>query len=92
MVKTDFLLSVILSLLICCSSLLLFSYYQYVSVVNRDRKRKRFVRETGKEDQKKKKIKTDGGQVIANKQNKKNLYPFDELCLSLSVFLCCCIP
>lgn len=52
-----------------------------MSVVNRDRKRKRFVRETGKEDQKKKKIKTDGGQVIANKTNRKNLYPFDELCL-----------
>lgn len=48
----------------------------YVSVVNRDRKRKRFVRETGKEDQKKRKIKIDDGQVIANKKNKKNLYPF----------------
>uniref|UniRef100_A0A3Q0SIB9 RNA helicase n=1 Tax=Amphilophus citrinellus TaxID=61819 RepID=A0A3Q0SIB9_AMPCI len=40
---------------------------------NQDRKRKRFVRETGKEDQKKK-IKTDGGQVISNKKNKKNFY------------------
>uniref|UniRef100_A0A3Q3KCX4 RNA helicase n=1 Tax=Monopterus albus TaxID=43700 RepID=A0A3Q3KCX4_MONAL len=39
-----------------------------------DRKRKRFVTETGKEDQKKK-IRIDGGQVISNKKNKKNLYP-----------------
>uniref|UniRef100_A0AAX7U7J8 ATP-dependent RNA helicase DDX54 n=2 Tax=Haplochromini TaxID=319058 RepID=A0AAX7U7J8_ASTCA len=38
-----------------------------------DRKRKRFVRETGKEDQKKK-IKTDSGQVISNKKNRKNFY------------------
>nr|XP_020456612.1 ATP-dependent RNA helicase DDX54 [Monopterus albus] len=38
-----------------------------------DRKRKRFVTETGKEDQKKK-IRIDGGQVISNKKNKKNFY------------------
>uniref|UniRef100_A0A669CIG1 RNA helicase n=1 Tax=Oreochromis niloticus TaxID=8128 RepID=A0A669CIG1_ORENI len=38
-----------------------------------DRKKKRFVRETGKEDQKKK-IKTDSGQVISNKKNRKNFY------------------
>lgn len=58
-------------------------------VFNRDRKRKRFVRETGKDDQKKK-IKTDGGQVIANKKNKKNLYPSAELCLLLPLFFCYC--
>uniref|UniRef100_A0A7N8XI99 RNA helicase n=1 Tax=Mastacembelus armatus TaxID=205130 RepID=A0A7N8XI99_9TELE len=41
-----------------------------------DRKRKRFVRETGKEEQQKKKIRIDGGQVISNKKKKKkNLYP-----------------
>ncbi|XP_058472790.1 ATP-dependent RNA helicase DDX54 [Solea solea] len=38
-----------------------------------DRKRKRFVKETGKEDHKKR-IKTDAGQVINNKKNKKNFY------------------
>uniref|UniRef100_A0A8D2ZP48 RNA helicase n=1 Tax=Scophthalmus maximus TaxID=52904 RepID=A0A8D2ZP48_SCOMX len=38
-----------------------------------DRKRKRFVRDTGKDDQKKR-IKLDGGQVISNKKNKKNFY------------------
>ncbi|CAB1429228.1 unnamed protein product [Pleuronectes platessa] len=38
-----------------------------------DRKRKRFVRDTGREDQKKK-LKLDGGQVIRNKKNKKNFY------------------
>ena len=32
------------------------------------------MRDTGKEDQKKK-LKLDGGQVIRNKKNKKNLYP-----------------
>uniref|UniRef100_A0A671YGW7 RNA helicase n=1 Tax=Sparus aurata TaxID=8175 RepID=A0A671YGW7_SPAAU len=42
--------------------------------LNQDRKRKRFVRESGKGDQKKK-IRTDGGQVIDNKRNRKNLYP-----------------
>uniref|UniRef100_A0A7N9AKF7 RNA helicase n=1 Tax=Mastacembelus armatus TaxID=205130 RepID=A0A7N9AKF7_9TELE len=40
-----------------------------------DRKRKRFVRETGKEEQQKKKIRIDGGQVISNKKKKKkNFY------------------
>lgn len=54
----------------------------------RDRKRKRFVRETGKEDQKKK-IKTDSGQVISNKKNRKNLYPSNKklLCVLLSMTL-----
>lgn len=47
---------------------------QHKNIMKWDRKRKRFVRETGKEDQKKKKIKTDGGQVIANKTNRKNFY------------------
>uniref|UniRef100_A0A3Q4GDS0 RNA helicase n=1 Tax=Neolamprologus brichardi TaxID=32507 RepID=A0A3Q4GDS0_NEOBR len=42
-----------------------------------DRKRKRFVRETGKEDQKKT-IKTDSGQVISKKKNRKNLYPSNK--------------
>ncbi|XP_056875212.1 ATP-dependent RNA helicase DDX54 [Takifugu flavidus] len=46
---------------------------QHKTIMKWDRKRKRFVRETGKDDQKKK-IKTDGGQVIANKKNKKNFY------------------
>uniref|UniRef100_A0AAZ1XEV6 RNA helicase n=1 Tax=Oreochromis aureus TaxID=47969 RepID=A0AAZ1XEV6_OREAU len=42
--------------------------------LNQDRKKKkRFVRESGKEDQKKK-IKTDSGQVISNKKNRKNFY------------------
>uniref|UniRef100_A0AAZ1XU56 RNA helicase n=1 Tax=Oreochromis aureus TaxID=47969 RepID=A0AAZ1XU56_OREAU len=48
-----------------------------------DRKKKRFVRETGKEDQKKK-IKTDSGQVISNKKNRKNLYPSNK-----SFSVCC---
>ncbi|XP_039477584.1 ATP-dependent RNA helicase DDX54-like [Oreochromis aureus] len=53
-----------------------------------DRKKKRFVRETGKEDQKKK-IKTDSGQVISNKKNRKNLYPSNKklLCVPLSMTL-----
>ncbi|KAM9841081.1 ATP-dependent RNA helicase DDX54 [Aulostomus maculatus] len=46
---------------------------QHKKIMKWDRKRKRFVRDTGKEDQKKK-IKTDGGQVIANKKNRKNFY------------------
>ncbi|XP_041826565.1 ATP-dependent RNA helicase DDX54 [Melanotaenia boesemani] len=37
-----------------------------------DRKRKRFVRETGKEDQKK--SRTESGQVINTKKNRKNFY------------------
>lgn len=40
--------------------------------------------DSGKGDQKKK-IKTDGGQVIANKKNKKNLYPFVQEPLLLAV-------
>jgi hypothetical protein len=39
----------------------------------RDRKRKRFVKETGKEADQKKKKRTESGQMINNK-NKKNLY------------------
>ncbi|XP_027138032.1 ATP-dependent RNA helicase DDX54 isoform X1 [Larimichthys crocea] len=46
---------------------------QHKSIMKWDRKRKRFVRETGKEDQKKK-IRIDSGQVISNKKNKKNFY------------------
>lgn len=67
---------------------------------SRDRKRKRFVRETGKDNQKKK-IKTDGGQVISHKKNKKNLYPSNKMllcvlllllltpCNSLTMLSCC---
>ncbi|KAM9338089.1 ATP-dependent RNA helicase DDX54 [Symphorus nematophorus] len=48
---------------------------QHKNMMKWDRKRKRFVRETGKdEQQKKKKIRTDGGQVIQNKKNRKNFY------------------
>lgn len=43
--------------------------------VFRDRKKKRFVRDNGKED-KKNKIKTESGQVVSVKRTKKNLYPF----------------
>ncbi|XP_070706952.1 ATP-dependent RNA helicase DDX54 [Pempheris klunzingeri] len=46
---------------------------QHKQIMKWDRKRKRFVREMGKEDQKKK-IRTDGGQVIRNRKNKKNFY------------------
>lgn len=46
---------------------------QHKRIMKWDRKRKRFVTETGKEDQKKK-IRTDGGQVISNKKNRKNFY------------------
>ncbi|CAK6959515.1 ATP-dependent RNA helicase DDX54 [Scomber scombrus] len=46
---------------------------QHKQIMKWDRKRKRFVRETGKEDQKKK-LRLDGGQVIQNKKNKKNFY------------------
>ncbi|KAK2888268.1 ATP-dependent RNA helicase DDX54 [Channa argus] len=48
-------------------------FSQHNKIMKWDRKRKRFVRETGQEDQKKK-IRTDGGQVISNKKNKKNFY------------------
>lgn len=62
--------------------ILLFRLHNLVSlsIIRRDRKRKRFVRETGKEDQKKK-IRIDSGQVISNKKNKKNLYPFNKISL-----------
>ncbi|XP_068190834.1 ATP-dependent RNA helicase DDX54 [Antennarius striatus] len=46
---------------------------QHKHMMKWDRKRKRFVKESGKEDQKKK-IRTDGGQVINNKKNRKNFY------------------
>lgn len=38
------------------------------------------MRDTGKDDQKKR-IKLDGGQVISNKKNKKNLYPSNRMSL-----------
>lgn len=38
-----------------------------------DRKRKRFVRETGKED-KNKKVRTESGQIVTSKRKKKNFY------------------
>ncbi|XP_059214653.1 ATP-dependent RNA helicase DDX54 [Centropristis striata] len=46
---------------------------QHKNIMKWDRKRKRFVREGGGEDQKKK-LRLDGGQVINNKKNKKNFY------------------
>ncbi|KAM9734848.1 ATP-dependent RNA helicase DDX54 [Menidia menidia] len=45
---------------------------QHKKIMKWDRKRKRFVRPMGKEEQKK--IRTDGGQVIVNKKNRKNFY------------------
>ncbi|XP_037609033.1 ATP-dependent RNA helicase DDX54 [Sebastes umbrosus] len=39
-----------------------------------DRKKKRFVRETGGKDDQKKKLRLDGGQTIDNKKNRKNHY------------------
>lgn len=56
-----------------------------LAIVFRDRKRKRFVRDTGKEDQKKK-IRIDGGQVISNKKNKKNLYPSNKMSLCVLIY------
>lgn len=44
---------------------------QHNSIMKWDRKKKRFIRDTGKED--KKKIKTESGQVV-NRKNKKNFY------------------
>ncbi|KAJ0013096.1 hypothetical protein NQD34_017430 [Periophthalmus magnuspinnatus] len=44
---------------------------QHKSLMKWDRKKKRFIRDTGKEE--KKKIKTESGQVIS-KKNKKNFY------------------
>uniref|UniRef100_A0A3P8WEB3 RNA helicase n=1 Tax=Cynoglossus semilaevis TaxID=244447 RepID=A0A3P8WEB3_CYNSE len=49
-------------------------FTKHKSLMKWDRKRKRFVKDTGKEDQKKK-MRIDGGQVIGVKKNKKNLYP-----------------
>uniref|UniRef100_A0A8C5DMZ4 RNA helicase n=1 Tax=Gouania willdenowi TaxID=441366 RepID=A0A8C5DMZ4_GOUWI len=46
---------------------------QHKSIMKWDRKRKRFVRETGREDHKKK-IKTESGQVVGAKARKKNFY------------------
>ncbi|KAG9281887.1 ATP-dependent RNA helicase DDX54 [Astyanax mexicanus] len=46
---------------------------QHKSIMKWDRKRKRFICDTGKED-KKNKIKTDSGQVISAKKKKKNFY------------------
>uniref|UniRef100_A0AAR2LIQ3 RNA helicase n=1 Tax=Pygocentrus nattereri TaxID=42514 RepID=A0AAR2LIQ3_PYGNA len=43
------------------------------NTMNQDRKRKRFVHDTGKED-KKNKIKTESGQVVSAKKKKKNFY------------------
>uniref|UniRef100_A0A7N6AKD0 ATP-dependent RNA helicase DDX54 n=1 Tax=Anabas testudineus TaxID=64144 RepID=A0A7N6AKD0_ANATE len=50
-------------------------FNRHKKIMKWDRKKKRFVTETGKEDHKKK-IRTDGGQVISNKKNRKNLYKF----------------
>ncbi|XP_060917216.1 ATP-dependent RNA helicase DDX54 [Labrus mixtus] len=46
---------------------------QHKRIMKWDRKKKRFITETGKADEKKK-IRTDGGQVIYNKKNRKNFY------------------
>ncbi|XP_061589348.1 ATP-dependent RNA helicase DDX54 [Cololabis saira] len=46
---------------------------QHKNIMRWDRKRKRFVRDTGKEDQKTK-IRTESNQVINNKKKKKNFY------------------
>ncbi|XP_051907315.1 ATP-dependent RNA helicase DDX54 [Hippocampus zosterae] len=46
---------------------------QHKRIMKWDRKRKRFVTDTGKDDQKKR-IKLDGGQTIHKKNNKKNFY------------------
>lgn len=45
---------------------------QHKSIMKWDRKRKRFVRDTGKED-KKQKVRLENGQVVSNKK-KKNFY------------------
>uniref|UniRef100_A0A7N6B4L8 RNA helicase n=1 Tax=Anabas testudineus TaxID=64144 RepID=A0A7N6B4L8_ANATE len=54
-------------------------FNRHKKIMKWDRKKKRFVTETGKEDHKKK-IRTDGGQVISNKKNRKNLYPSKKHC------------
>ncbi|XP_066515785.1 ATP-dependent RNA helicase DDX54 isoform X2 [Hoplias malabaricus] len=46
---------------------------QHKSMMKWDRKKKRFVRDTGKED-KKNKIRTESGQVVNAKKKKKNFY------------------
>ncbi|KAL6096870.1 ddx54 [Pungitius sinensis] len=46
---------------------------QHKNIMKWDRKRKRFVRDAGRDDQKKK-LRLDSGQVIGNKKNKKNFY------------------
>ncbi len=52
------------------------AYTEITRVPRRDRKRKRFVQDTGKDD-KSKKIRTESGQVVNSnsKKRKKNLYP-----------------
>ncbi|XP_048875963.1 ATP-dependent RNA helicase DDX54 [Brienomyrus brachyistius] len=45
---------------------------QYKNIMKWDRKRKRFVRDTGKEN--KKKIRTESGQVVGASSKKKNFY------------------
>ncbi|KAF7665137.1 hypothetical protein LDENG_00153050 [Lucifuga dentata] len=58
-------------------------FNQHKNMMKWDRKRKRFVKETGREDQKKK-IRTDSGQVISSKKRKnfyeewKKKYKFDD--------------
>lgn len=49
------------------------SLNQHKSLMKWDRKRKRFVRDTGKED-KNKKIRTESGQVVSGKKKKKSFY------------------
>ncbi|KAM9793837.1 ATP-dependent RNA helicase DDX54 isoform 1-T1 [Syngnathus typhle] len=46
---------------------------QHKKIMKWDRKRKRFVTETGKDDQKNR-IKLEGGQTIHKKKNRKNFY------------------
>uniref|UniRef100_A0A8C4EDP4 RNA helicase n=1 Tax=Dicentrarchus labrax TaxID=13489 RepID=A0A8C4EDP4_DICLA len=52
---------------------------QHKKIMKWDRKKKRFVTQTGGKEDQKKRIRTDGGQVINNKKNKKNLYPFNKM-------------
>ncbi|XP_076868105.1 ATP-dependent RNA helicase DDX54 [Brachyhypopomus gauderio] len=49
------------------------SLNQHKTIMKWDRKKKRFVRDTGKED-KKNKIKTESGQVVSAKKKKKSFY------------------
>ncbi|KAJ8260600.1 hypothetical protein COCON_G00163230 [Conger conger] len=46
---------------------------QHKSMMKWDRKKKRFVRDTGKEDQKKR-LRTESGQVVSGNKKKKNFY------------------